>query len=613
MCSTDTPSTAVFGRPLELVERELTELASHIHAAMCRWLELVAEYDARAGWAEWGCRSCADWVSWRCSIAPVAAREHVRVARRLGELPLIRAAFAEGRLSYSKVRALTRLERVEHEDELLGLAEHATAAQLERLVRGYRRVVASERAATGRPERWLRWEYDDDGSLLVRGRLPAEEGAVVVAALEAARERLAVERADAAEDDAEDASAEASRDAAETAAAARADALVALADTQLAEHQATRSGGDRYQVVVHVDAPTLAGAGHAPPVAAPRDVTDCVAAAGAADTPAARCGLADGAPLAAETVRRLACDASLVRILDRDGQPLTVGRKTPQHPARTAPRPRRARPRLPVPGLHRHPVHRRASHPPLGRRWPHRPRQPRQPLPPPPPARARGRLRRHPQRRHADLPPSRRPTGRSRPATTERPRRRAAAPPAPDPFRRLRPTLGRRAPRPSAGRRRPPQPRPADPTGPRARHRPARFRGSAGDPLTAPIDDRRSTRRLLTPTASRKLGEVRPRGRVARFPATRSADVRRDLRNGTLSCTDRRRDHFQSSENQLALPRKRRPAGTLLAGIAGGLERLGGLPRTLAKSVVERSQTELAVMAPLPAAGLCPMFCVRSG
>jgi Domain of unknown function (DUF222)/HNH endonuclease len=328
MCSTDTPSTAVFGRPLELVERELTELASHIHAAMCRWLELVAEYDARAGWAEWGCRSCADWVSWRCSIAPVAAREHVRVARRLGELPLIRAAFAEGRLSYSKVRALTRLERVEHEDELLGLAEHATAAQLERLVRGYRRVVASERAATGRPERWLRWEYDDDGSLLVRGRLPAEEGAVVVAALEAARERLAVERADAAEDDAEDASAEASRDAAETAAAARADALVALADTQLAEHQATRSGGDRYQVVVHVDAPTLAGAGHAPPVAAPRDVTDCVAAAGAADTPAARCGLADGAPLAAETVRRLACDASLVRILDRDGQPLTVGRKT---------------------------------------------------------------------------------------------------------------------------------------------------------------------------------------------------------------------------------------------------------------------------------------------
>src|SRR5215218_127393 len=133
MCSTDST---------DRLAEEITELASHIHAATCRWLGLVAEFDRRGGWFDWGCRSCAQWVSWRCGIAPVAAREHVRVARRLAHLPLIRAAFAEGRLSYSQVRALTRVEKVEKEEELLSLARHATAAQLERLVRAYRGVVA---------------------------------------------------------------------------------------------------------------------------------------------------------------------------------------------------------------------------------------------------------------------------------------------------------------------------------------------------------------------------------------------------------------------------------------------------------------------------------------
>src|SRR5207237_1844580 len=110
-------------------------LAAHLHAAMCRWLLLVAEFDARQGWAAEGCRSCAHWLSWRCSIAPVSAREHMRVARRLGDLPLVQAAFARGELSYSQVRALTRVEDIEREQELLELARTATAAQLERIVR----------------------------------------------------------------------------------------------------------------------------------------------------------------------------------------------------------------------------------------------------------------------------------------------------------------------------------------------------------------------------------------------------------------------------------------------------------------------------------------------
>jgi hypothetical protein len=292
---------------LEVLEREITALTSQIHAATCRWLCLIAEYDARQGWGPWGCKSCAHWVSWQCGIAPGVAREHVRVARRLRELPLIRAAFADGELSYSKLRALTRVENVEDEAELLRLARAATASQLERLLRAYRRVVSAERgAAGGRPERWLECGHDDDGGVVIRGRLPAEEGLLVLAALRAARDRL----------DREDVPAGTSAgdlDTAEgvplgtpkpTISEARADALLLLVDTFLAGGGAARTGGDRYQVVVHVDSATLR------------------------DASGERCELEDGAPLAAETARRLACDASLVSVLERDGVPLKLGRKT---------------------------------------------------------------------------------------------------------------------------------------------------------------------------------------------------------------------------------------------------------------------------------------------
>jgi hypothetical protein len=325
MCS-HTIETSETVRPLELIERELTQLASHIHAATCRWLGLVAEFDRREGWAQWGCRSCAHWISWQCSIAPVAAREHVRVARRLEDLPLIRAAFARGELSYSKVRALSRVEDLAREEELLGLAQDATAAQLERILRAYRGVVAAETAvAGGPPERYVGWREDDDGALLLRARLPAEEGALVLAALHAAEERLAFGDKAArpatpdtpplpvaapppaapptvghATDHRTDESASAE---APTPSERRADALVLLADTLLAHGPAQRTA-DRFQVVVHVDADTL------------RDDTG------------GRCETESGPPLPAETARRLSCDAAIVPLLERHDRPLSVGRKT---------------------------------------------------------------------------------------------------------------------------------------------------------------------------------------------------------------------------------------------------------------------------------------------
>jgi hypothetical protein len=132
------------GLELDELELELATLAAHLYAGTCRWLELVGELDRRGGWAAEGTGSCAEWIAWRCGLTPRAAREHVRVARRLRELPETHAAFPQGEVSYAKVRALTRVATAESEDELLDLARVLTTAQLERTVRAYRRVTAAE-------------------------------------------------------------------------------------------------------------------------------------------------------------------------------------------------------------------------------------------------------------------------------------------------------------------------------------------------------------------------------------------------------------------------------------------------------------------------------------
>jgi hypothetical protein len=260
--------------PLELLEREIAELAAHINAATCRWLVLVGEFDRREGWADWGCKSCTHWLSYRCGLSPAAAREQVRVARLLTDLRQIRATFERGEICYSQVRALARVATAETERDLLEIARHATAAQLEIVVRAYRGVLSTELGAR-QPDyerRYVRCEHDDDGSLLISARLPAEEGALILAALEAGRDALRDSRG-RSEPDAGSASAETTHigdmmsaerrtedgDEApgERIAVSNADALVMMAETTLAAGPTARTGGDNHQVIVHVDAGTL--------------------------------------------------------------------------------------------------------------------------------------------------------------------------------------------------------------------------------------------------------------------------------------------------------------------------------------------------------------------
>ena len=172
------------------LETEIMQLAAQIAAATCRLLVLIAEFDARRGWAEWGVHSCAHWLNWKCGIGMNAAREKVRVARALPELPNISGAFERGEISYSKVRAMTRVATPDNEAYLLNIARHGTAAHVEGLVRRFERVTALEDANRTHANRAFHCYTDDDGSFVFHGRLTAEQGALLFEALAAARDTL---------------------------------------------------------------------------------------------------------------------------------------------------------------------------------------------------------------------------------------------------------------------------------------------------------------------------------------------------------------------------------------------------------------------------------------
>jgi hypothetical protein len=145
-----------------------------------------------------GCNSCAHWLNWKCGIGQNTAREKVRVAHALENLPLLHASFSKGEISYSKVHALSRVATPENEDYLLIIAKHGTAAHVEIVVRGYRRAKADlelEEANTRHQRRELHWTFDDDDMAVVKVRLTPEDGAHFIKAIEQATKALQAQRA----------------------------------------------------------------------------------------------------------------------------------------------------------------------------------------------------------------------------------------------------------------------------------------------------------------------------------------------------------------------------------------------------------------------------------
>jgi hypothetical protein len=311
---------------LDRLGDEIARLAAHLDAASARLLDLIREFDRRGGWNT-GFRSCAAWLTWRVGLAPGAAREKVRVARALGALPRLAQALARGELSYSKVRALTRIATPETEERLLRLGRAGTAAHVERVVRGWRwvdRQAEAREAALRHAHRGLRLYTDADGMVVVRGRLPPEVGALLQRALEAARERLYPPIRRPAPPPPERSRGDVSAETPEgrsrgnalppadlgperpTFPQQRADALALLAESALHADLDPGAPGERYQVVVHVEASALAD-----PAAPGQSV------------------LEGGERVPAETSRRLACDASRVLMRhDADGRVVEIGART---------------------------------------------------------------------------------------------------------------------------------------------------------------------------------------------------------------------------------------------------------------------------------------------
>ncbi len=261
----------------ERLEANVAYLAQEIERCMARWLDLIAEFDRRKAALAAGFRGTAEWLSWLCHLELRTARAHVRVARRLQEWPEMRAAYASGELSYSKLRALSRADADEDPGPLIELARSSTAERLEYAVRSLRSARSADLDVINalHERRYLNYAWEPDGCLRVHARLTPDEGAALIEALETGAEALHLVR------DPNDGEVTPRP----PLAARRADALTEM----------VLSGAPRTQVVLHVDEPALA----------------CSAAGGeprAGDV----CALEAGPAVPSETARRLSCDADLV-------------------------------------------------------------------------------------------------------------------------------------------------------------------------------------------------------------------------------------------------------------------------------------------------------------
>ena len=248
---------------VQLGER-IADLAARINAAEGRMMALLADFDRRGGWREFS--SCAEWLAWRTGIKIGPARERVRAARALVNLPRTSEALRSGQLSHARVRALTRVATPESEATLLEFAQAASAARLEQKVRMWKQL-SREGELTAEQVRHRNRAFsvfvDGDGMYVVRGRLEPEAGAVLMRAVEAAADALYRRE----ENGGEDASV---REQPSRPTQRWADAVGLVAERALSagfgedSDEGTDESGtraERYQVVIHTEAATLAEEG----------------------------------------------------------------------------------------------------------------------------------------------------------------------------------------------------------------------------------------------------------------------------------------------------------------------------------------------------------------
>jgi hypothetical protein len=292
------------------LDDQIGALAGRLHVATAQCVDAAVACDQSNEWAAIGMQSCAHWLSVATGIDLWTAREMLRVGHALRELPLIRAAFAEGRLSFDKVRALSYVATADDEAIWLDIALEASGSQLARICQQFRRSIAVDDPKRAEMQRARRrvvsWWLDEDGMLALYATLPPEEGRLVLNAIESAVVRPVATRIVDAMGDSRDLAGgtDPCAEADHPHGARRADALVRICERWLDEAAAAAPAGTaRASLVVHVDADTLSGA-----------------------DAGGRCHIEDGPAISLAAARRLGCDAELVTVLERNGVPLDLGR-----------------------------------------------------------------------------------------------------------------------------------------------------------------------------------------------------------------------------------------------------------------------------------------------
>jgi hypothetical protein len=277
--------------PIEELDRNIVSLCTRINAATYELLVLVREFDERAGWLKWGLQNCAEWLAWRCDLSMTTALEKVRAAHALKTLPEIAAAFSTGELSYSKVRAMTRVATRENEVALVDFALRHTTAHVEARCRELRcgREDSIDSAARAYANRSLRVRRDHQrGMIVVTIELPMDTGELLEKALDRARDDEVLHVPDLAD---------------ASWSTRQADAFTSMVSDYLSGGGGESSASDNYLVTVHVDQSALGGG-------------------------------SGRSALPLESVKRLCCDSKTVIITENDnGEPLSIGRKTRVVPA----------------------------------------------------------------------------------------------------------------------------------------------------------------------------------------------------------------------------------------------------------------------------------------
>ena len=299
--------TTTLPRPLHLVAEDLANAWHGVCVLTADFLRILREFDRREGYLEWGYIDSAQWLDVNCGISRTTAREKVRVAKRLGELPLVEKAFSEGRLSYSKVRALTRVAHSGNEEALVDMATTCPASELEARLREMENGGAlSSPGGEPRAEHRLTVRERDGDRVVFKVELSREDAAVLVKALEVAKAELL--ECGCGGRDGDDPS-------------LAADALMLMARRTLSGcFRGSAKEGDYWwdpdtsRMALDEPTPEQSGPAHMVTVHVSEAALD------------GRGGTSD---LPSHSVRRLLCDGALVGVVeDADGAPLSVGRKT---------------------------------------------------------------------------------------------------------------------------------------------------------------------------------------------------------------------------------------------------------------------------------------------